>query len=278
MEFHPVAYAKAHPVAATVIVVVGGVIFFAISGWGKPKGQTNVQNMTTGPSPAQIQAGTALQVAQMNAQVAASTGAQKAQIASAYIGLQSHIADQSAAVALHTADNNLALGLAGLNVSQAQLAAQSGVSLANIEAQKSVAIATIGGQVDMTRIQTASQNHLVDALVGLMHPAPAPTVVPAVVPANDGYMPEIMFNTLKASQPILQGYDAQVAQEIDTGMVKVGPGGTLQIPTTQYNGMTEPGGTYVATNPLDARWAGYTPGSYSAGKGIVFHNPSTAAA
>lgn len=158
-----------------------------------------------------------------------------------------------------------ALGIAQVNAGAAT----------TINGQNTGAATTINGQNTDTALAITQTNDSTAVQLAKLAQPPAPV---APTPEATGYAPELMFNTLKPDQPILQGYDAQIASEIDHGTVQVGPGGVLTIPTTNYLGTTEPGGTFVPTSPLDQRWATYQKGSYTAGGSIIFDNSGMAAA
>jgi hypothetical protein len=162
------------------------------------------------------------------------------QLAITQLASQVQLAQTTGAVtvAQTTSDNNAKTAQLGLNDNVQALQIQ------------------VGGATAQTQIAADSQTHLVDSLTRLISGIGAPTTVGQFDP----------FNTAKASQPILQGYDATIAQELDTGSVKVGAGGMVTI----SGDSNSPGGTYVAMSPLDARWAHYVPGTYSKTGAINF--------
>lgn len=131
MHFHPIEYAKEHPWATGIIVVVGGIIFIMFSGVGK--GSSTSSDGTAAPSDAEVAANATIQAAQIQAQAQALSVGAAVQDAQIGAGVQMHSDDLSAQVAMRTLDVQSQLGTA-------QIEAQRQTDLANIQGQTTVAV------------------------------------------------------------------------------------------------------------------------------------------
>lgn len=118
-----VEYAKAHPWATGIIVVVGGIIFISLIGIGGGGGG-ETQVVDAGPSDAEIMANAQIAAANINAQAATSA----AQIGAGYQMNSDNLAAQ---------------------VAMKQLDVQEKLGLATIEGQKSV----VNSQISATAAQ-----------------------------------------------------------------------------------------------------------------------------
>jgi hypothetical protein len=103
MSIHPLVYAKSHPWATGIIVVIGGIIFLSVTGilGGHGGGSTAT---TTGPSAAELQANAAIQVAQIQAGAVAAQYGSQVQLAQIGAGVQTNADNLSAGVTNHQSD------------------------------------------------------------------------------------------------------------------------------------------------------------------------------
>ena len=275
MHFHLPEIIKKHPVSAGAIVIGGGLAFVVFSGWfsggggGSSSGGTTL--VTSGPSNAQV---AAQAQAQQNAvALQAQQGNNDTQVAIAQLAaaLQTHQSDNALSAVNTTTAGETNLGGrqidaqvraveigANTQVSLANIGAGTQITLANIDSRNQLGLASIYSDTTLGLAHTYanSQDHLVDVQGNLMSRL-IDVITPRQTTTSGGFDP---FNTVVASQPVLQGFDTLVAQEIDRGQVAVTP-----------NGVTIAGeGTYSFNNPLDQRWANYTPGTYTRTGSISF--------
>jgi hypothetical protein len=139
-----IAYAKAHPWATGIIVVVGGIIFLSITGiFGSSGGSGGTSD--DGPSDAEIMANAQIQAATIQAQAAAAQAGASLRAAEMGYGYQLESEKLQSEVAFRTLEVQKELGLAGLTNERE-------LGLATIGAQRDVTLANISGQIETQRI------------------------------------------------------------------------------------------------------------------------------
>lgn len=248
----PIAIVKAHPLAATAVVVGGGLVFVLFSGWfsGGSSSSSGTTAATTGGID-DAQAGYAAQVS--------------------IAGVQSQTALGVASIGAGANSDNNSLSLQIANLAQAiQLQNSSDtkdVDLATIQAQLQLGTTNSNNELQAQTISTQAQTTLLGDILSALKPATTVNTNGAAAPASGGPPPQtanLDFNTTNSAQPTLQGFDVAIASELDSGQASV----TKDASNPNAVDITIPGqGTVVSTNPLDARWLGYQPGQYSSGGG-----------
>jgi len=229
-------WVKAHPKTTVVLVVGGGLTFILLSGWfTKGSATTTVGSVSGGPSDTASAAAAAIQQAQLAAGVANNQTNAQVQIAT----IQAQYGAKEAELEAALGAQNIG---ATLQATLAQIAA-------------SAQMYSVGADVD--KYSTGANKDIQLAIIDALKPQ---TAAP-----SSGYAAFDPYNTSNTSQPILQGYDADIATKIDKGIIKVDNG-------LVYIGgdANSAGGSYAFSNPLDARWDNYIAGSYSGGQGIQF--------
>lgn len=142
-----ITYMKSHPWATGIIVVVGGLIFFMLTGLGGGSSETSSDgSYTPKMSDAEIAANAQITAAQIQAQAQASAAGAAIQQSQIGAGVQMNSDKLAAEIAMRGLEVQQSLGLG-----QQSVDVQTG--LASIGAQRDVQIATINGQVSQSQIQ-----------------------------------------------------------------------------------------------------------------------------
>lgn len=155
-----IEYAKEHPWATGIIVVVGGILFISISGVFKGGGSSA---SSSGPSDAQVQADATIAAAQIGAQAAAAQAGAALQAAQIGAGVQMHSDDLSAQVMMEQYRVAESLGLK-------QSDNDTQVSLHTIDAQKDMYITNSNNQVAVNQIiaNASKSKNKTNAITGMI--------------------------------------------------------------------------------------------------------------
>lgn len=263
-----------NPVASVAVALGGGFVFYVIA--IRPRmggGTTQIVATTPQASDAQIAASAQTNIAQIASNRDIQLGAFQLKAAELAGELETNLATLAAQVQSGKIDAEKAVNLASINANleglKVQTDAAKTVQLAGLDSQKSMweSLVTMLTKVNTPVPQPAPTIIYNEAPVTAPSPQPpAPVVTPTQpAPAND-YALFDPFNTSNKSQPLLQGLDAFIAQEIDRGNVKVLGGSMFQI----AGDTNSAAGVYVSDNPIDARWGNYVKGTYTATGGTGF--------
>lgn len=259
---------KQHPVATGAVVIGGGLVFFLIfnGGGGSSAPVTAVGN--TGPSAAQLAASAQIQMAQIGANV---------QLGAAQIAAQAQKDSDAAALQAQKEELLFQSKVADLSsaIKMAEINTNKDIAFKTVDASVTLESLSSNNALEALRINNASQESFFSNLINVLRPATSnvgssPTVTPTLPLPSQEPKPTTPtptapaqfdpFNTSNSSQPLFQGYDAIIAQQIDAGAIRINNG----IATIAGDSNSAPG-TYVLTNPLDVRWNSYQPGAYSSG-------------
>jgi hypothetical protein len=240
---------KQHPAATAAVVLGGGLVFFLIFNSG---GGGSASTAVTGSTinPAQVAADAQIKLAGIQSQTALGAAQIAANSQHEDSELQSKIADLSSAIKL------------------ADIAANKDIALKTVDASVTLGSLQSNNDLEALRINNAAQGDFFTNLINILRPATSNTSTPATTTNQNTNIPTQAFdpfNTSNGSQPLFQGYDAIIAQEIDAGKIKINNGIASIVGDNN-----SPAGTYVLTNPYDSRWNNYQVGTYANTGGTGF--------
>lgn len=156
-----IEYAKAHPWATGVIVVIGGIVFISIS--GVFSGNSASAATSNGPSDAEIQANATVQAAQISAQAAAAMAGAQIQATQIGAGVQMHSDDLSAQVMMEQYRVAEQLGLK-------QIDSDTTLGVHTIDAQRDMFVTNSNNQVAVNQIiaNASKSKNKTNAITGLL--------------------------------------------------------------------------------------------------------------